>query len=241
MMNDVQEDGILPYQWGKLFKIDLALQVYDEIDEQIWIGEDREFTRRYILKCRGIHITDICAYRKGYEEKSLSRCRRDFFLLNVIRNYVSLKEAFGKHKEKPLLMKSLNRWFYDLIMQDMKRWGILQDVEFIDYIFPFYPEIFGKKYVLFGAGEVGQSYFNQLQRMGESPVLWVDNKYKEFQRLHKDVKAVSELNSTIYDYIIVAVVHDTVAEKIKAELINMGIDETIILWKKPIPIAKMMG
>ena len=237
MINDVQPDSVLPYQWGKLFRKDLALEVYDAVDVQIWIGEDREFTRRYLLKCRGIHITDICAYRKGYGENTLSRSKRDLFLINVIRNYVSLKEVFGAHKEKVLLMKSLNRWIFDLVMQDMKRWGILQDVGFVNYIFPFYPEIFQKKFVLYGAGEVGQSYFYQLSRMGEIPVLWVDNKYMVYRKLHKDVKAVAELDTIAYDYIIVAVAHEITAEEIKAELIGKGIDERTILWKKPIPVA----
>ena len=141
MMNNTQKDGILPFQWGKLFRTEIALQVYDEVDEEIRIGEDREFTRRYLLRSRAVHVTDICEYLKRYEKESLSRTERDFFLLNVIRNYVSLKGAFEQHQEKDLLMKSLNRWIYDLMIGDMKRWGILQSVGFINYIFPFYTKI----------------------------------------------------------------------------------------------------
>ena len=235
MMNNVQRDGILPFQWGKLFRTDIALQVYEDIDEQIWIGEDREFTRKYLLKCRVINITDICEYLKRYEEKSLSRSERDFFLLNVIRNYVSLRGTFEQHQEKKLLMKSLNRWIYDLMIGDMKRWGILQSVGFINYIFPFYTKVFQKRVVLYGAGEVGQSYFYQLKKWGGcSLTLWVDKKYEKYQYLDEGVKAVTELDTARFDYVIVAVALESVSKEIKFELISKGINESVILWGRPI-------
>lgn len=235
MMNNVQGDGILPFQWGKLFRTHIVLQVYDEVDEKIWIGEDREFTRRYILKCRAIYITDICEYLKRYEENSLSKSERDLFLLNVIRNYVSLKQAFEEHPEKKILMKSLNRWIYDLVIGDMKRWGILRSVEFINYIFPFYTKVSQKRIALYGAGEVGQSYFYQLKKWGGCTLcLWVDKKYAAYQYLDEKIYPVTELSITVLDYVIVAVVSESVADEIRSEIISKGIDEKKILWEEPI-------
>lgn len=235
MMNNMQRDGILPFQWGKLFRTDIVLQVYDEVDEKIWIGEDREFTRRYILKCRAIHITDICEYLKRYEENSLSRSERDLFLLNVIRNYVSLKKVFERHPEKRVLMKSLNRWIYDLLIDDMKRWGILQSVGFINYIFPFYTKVLQKQVALYGAGEVGQSYFYQIKKWGGCTLsLWVDKKYEVYQYLDEKIAPIAELSTTILDYVIVAVASKSVADEIRCELINSGINSDIILWENPV-------
>ncbi len=237
MMNNTQKDGILPFQWGKLFRTEIALQVYDEVDEEIRIGEDREFTRRYLLRSRAVHVTDICEYLKRYEKESLSRTERDFFLLNVIRNYVSLKGAFEQHQEKDLLMKSLNRWIYDLMIGDMKRWGILQSVGFINYIFPFYTKIFEKRVVLYGAGEVGQSYFYQLKKWGGTrSILWVDKKYAIYQYLGGDIRSVTELKLARFDYVIIAVASKSVVAEIRSELINMGINENIIMWERPILI-----
>ena len=237
MMNNTQKDGILPFQWGKLFRTEIALQVYDEVDEDIRIGEDREFTRRYLLRSRAVHVTDICEYLKRYEKESLSRTERDFFLLNVIRNYVSLKGAFEQHQEKDLLMKSLNRWIYDLMIGDMKRWGILQSVGFINYIFPFYTKIFEKRVVLYGAGEVGQSYFYQLKKWGGTrSILWVDKKYAIYQYLGGDIRSVTELKLARFDYVIIAVASKSVVAEIRSELINMGINENIIMWERPILI-----
>lgn len=235
MMNNVQRDGILPFQWGKLFRTDLALQVYKEVDDQIWIGEDREFTRRYLLRSRAVHVTDTCEYLKRYEEKSLSRSQRDFFLLNVIRNYVSLKGAFERHPGKELLMKSLNRWVYDVMIGDMKRWGVLQSVGFINFIFPFYTIVCNKKTALYGAGEVGQSYYNQLKKWGRCLLaIWVDKNYEKYQYLGEDIKPVTELDTTEFDYVIVAVASESVAEEIKSELIGKGISKDIILWERPV-------
>lgn len=235
MMNNLQRDAILPFQWGKLFRRDIALQVYQEVDDQIWIGEDREFTRRYLLKCRAINVTDICDYTKKYCEKSLSRIQRDFFLLNVIRNYVSLKEVFERHQERKLLMKSLDRWIYDLMIGDMKRWGILHSVGFINYLFPFYTNVYQKKVVLYGAGEVGQSYFYQLKKWGGCfIVLWVDKKHEVYQYLDENITAVAELGTIEFDYVIVAVASESVAREINSELISKGIDKNIILWERPI-------
>ena len=242
MGNNAQKDGVLPFQWGKLFRTDIALKVYEEVDEQIWIGEDREFTRRYVLKCGVIHVTDICEYLKRYEEKSLSRSNRDFLLLNVIRNYVSLRGTFEQHPEKEVLMKSLNRWIYDLMINNMRRWGILQSVGFTNYVFPFYTKVFKKRVALYGAGEVGQSYFYQLKKWGGcSLALWVDKKYETYQHLNEDIRAVTELDTIEVDYVIVAVVAEAVAEEIKSELISGGINESIILWERPISVAVVIN
>lgn len=239
MMNNMQRDGILPFQWGKLFRTNIVLQIYDEVDEKIWIGEDREFTRRYILKCRAIHITDICEYLKQYEESSLSRLERDFFLINVIRNYVSLKRVFEGHPEKKVLMKSLNYWIYDLMIYDMKRWGILQSVGFINYIFPFYTKVLQRKVALYGAGEVGQSYFYQIKKWGGCTLsIWVDKEYEVYQYLDERIDPVTELNTTILDYVIVAVASESVADEIKYELISSGINGDMILWENPIVLQQ---
>ena len=57
-----QEDGLLPYRWGKLYRTGLLKEVVQSADKKISCYEDRELLYRYILHCRCIRITKESFY-----------------------------------------------------------------------------------------------------------------------------------------------------------------------------------
>ncbi len=82
---------------------------------------------------------------------------------------------------------------------------------------------------------MGQSYYNQLKKWGRCLLaIWVDKNYEKYQYLGEDIKPVTELDTTEFDYVIVAVASESVAEEIKSELIGKGISKDIILWERPV-------
>ena len=48
--------GLTPYIVNKLFRTELARQVFQEVNTNIYWGEDSEFLYRYVLACRAIKI-----------------------------------------------------------------------------------------------------------------------------------------------------------------------------------------
>ena len=107
------------------------------------------------------------------------------------------------------------------------------------YLFPFHIVSNPKNVlsiVIYGAGKVGQAYVRQINNAGKPLELckWVDKKY-DIWRVSDfcidDPKCLPKLN---YDYIIIAIESHMIAEEIKKELIDMGIDDKKIIWKNPV-------
>lgn len=71
---------------------------------------------------------------------------------------------------------------------------------------------------------------------GTRSILWVDKKYAIYQYLGGDIRSVTELKLARFDYVIIAVASKSVVAEIRSELINMGINENIIMWERPILI-----
>lgn len=94
------ERGITPYIWNKLFRMDLARQVFSEINVNVFIGEDSEFIYRYLLKCDSVKISDICGYHYCDREGSIVNSKHDNYLTNLNELYLSLKKVFENHRKR---------------------------------------------------------------------------------------------------------------------------------------------
>ncbi len=89
------------------------------------------------------------------------------------------------------------------------------------------------KIILYGAGEVGQSYHKYLKESNYIPVGWVDKQYKKYEQFGCEVHSVDCLFESEFDYILLAIYNDKTAREIIAELTERGIAEERIIWKKP--------
>ena len=70
---------------------------------------------------------------------------------------------------------------------------------------------------------------------GGAPSVWVDRNYELYNN-DFPVHPVEELKIADFDYIIIAVENEKIAESIRQNLIGMGFDENKILWEEPIKI-----
>lgn len=92
--------------------------------------------------------------------------------------------------------------------------------------------------ILYGAGRVGQSYFQNIQ-MSEAYVLvaWVDKNYQTYQQLGMQVISPNEIVNLDYDYILLAFDYEDMAKAVKEALLEeLEIAGDIVIWKKPIHI-----
>ena len=102
------------------------------------------------------------------------------------------------------------------------------------YIFPFKEVPQNSNIVIYGAGSVGQTYYDQLGRTGYcSVVAWVDKNYKRYQEIGitnvEDVRIINEID---FDYIVISIVSFQYIEKIKNGLLAQGIPERKIIYNK---------
>lgn len=105
--------------------------------------------------------------------------------------------------------------------------------------FTFYPFPFNKinscnNIILYGAGKVGNSYFNQITCFGEhiNLKLWVDKQYATLHGTNiMKISSPNEIKNIDYDTIVIAVIDKLDAEAIKKYLIEeLEVPENKIIW-----------
>lgn len=97
-----------------------------------------------------------------------------------------------------------------------------------------FPVAYGSKVVLYGAGNVGKSYFIQIMNHGKYRLVsWVDRQY---EKCGYPVEAPEKIQSLDYDAVIIAVLKEDVSRSIKHFLETMGVKEEKIYWRKPVEV-----
>ena len=98
----------------------------------------------------------------------------------------------------------------------------------------YFPEkIFPKniRLVLYGYGEVGRDFYQQIVDSGNFRlVAVVDKNYREIADKTVEVKPVEEVCNLEFDFILIAVLDKATAEKIRDSLLCRGIASNKIAW-----------
>ncbi|WP_026513725.1 glycosyltransferase family 2 protein [Butyrivibrio sp. LB2008] len=228
------DEGILPFSVGKLFRTSLLFDVFSELDVSIHYAEDRELVYSYLLRASSVKIIHKAFYFYRYNNESVLRCANPYALEDVGRLYRGLFSRFKKHDKAHLLIPQLEQVITSRLYLLTKYMGFAPIRQTVRFIMPYFENISDKKLVLYGAGVVGCNYYKQtLDNPDINWVLWVD-KNSELENVSK----VSELKQIEYDYIIVAVMKEAIYKEIAAELNDLGIRNEAILWKPPVIMAE---
>lgn len=88
--------------------------------------------------------------------------------------------------------------------------------------------------VIYGAGEVGLSYYLYLKKTGYCTIAaWIDKNYEKYQKQRLDVAAIDSVAEITCDFIVIAVYNDIIAHNIMDFLLSKGVSKEKIFWKKP--------
>lgn len=103
------------------------------------------------------------------------------------------------------------------------------------FLFPFRKVKKGSLIVLYGAGEVGNSFYKQIQITNYGiVVLWADKNYKALRSKGIEVSDPKYIEDAVFDVIIIANEKKKTAEQIAASLRELGIPENKIIWSNPL-------
>ena len=170
-------NGLVTHITTKLFKTDIVKRVIDEVDEQVYYGEDAEFVYKYILACKTVAITKYKGYFYRQNDSSITHAVHDDFLISVNRMYLSLKKDFEKSQYRDILMPQLEKWIAMHIKIAPEKMGF--GFSNINYVISCKAKICNKKIVVYGAGNVGKDYIRQIQKENLcEDYIWVDRGYK---------------------------------------------------------------
>ena len=235
ILDQNSDSYISPSIWSKLFKAELIKNSYKLVPNTQSTGEDWINIVESIFQSKKISILNLSAYHYTIRKGSLSHLENIEDFMWQAGYYNALKDVLRRHKCYDNMKKWLDSLLINTIMYCLER-RYSNDFAIMRYSFGKRELILNKKIVLYGAGEVGKSYYSQLCRYPDCQIVgWIDQKYENIHFEHcLEITGKEQLKTIDYDYLIIAVKDRKKAELIKNALIlESGVQESKIIWEKP--------
>ena len=107
--------------------------------------------------------------------------------------------------------------------------------KYLKFIINDFSVFFNKKLVIYGAGNVGKTFYMQLCPYSQIDIVgWVDKNYNKCQNDYRTVEPVEYIFSIDFDLILIAVQNKDNAILIRNNLLEKGVSVEKILWINPI-------
>lgn len=215
----------------KLFQTEFFKSIYSEVPDNMSTGEDYvAFVHcvKYARKASGIAET---LYHYRVRENSLSHAQNGAVLLrkeNILTEYIVKKcvEFFPA-----LPQETVDTWILNRSANILNNAIVNKDGRVIKNVFANPQHLKSKRIVICGAGSVGRDYIMQLsQYTAISIVGWVDKNYERYHYDFRVVEPVSHLKTKEYDMLVIAVKSTALADEIRSELLEEGVDESRIVF-----------
>ena len=224
----VSNRNITPSVCNKVFKKSLLSQVYSKIDERIVLEEDTVTMSAAVLDADCVVlIPDALYHYKIYMSSKSHRLNR-----NIVQSYARVfNELYRISSEHNGIFEDQIPYFSLTAMRLALEVGFGVESGKL-YLFPFDKIRQGCKVIIYGAGQVGRSYYDEV-----SPLDYLSEAYITDSNLDNwkgDVISPDEAFSHDYDVVLIAVENESTAGKIKADLASKGIPESKLLWQKPV-------
>ncbi len=226
--------SIGPSLCNKIFKTELLRPVIEKVDENIVLGDDAVVTYAYIFDIQSMKITYGCWYHYLVHKGSTVRSRGIDEFAHVLSFQRNMREMVGQRELLPFFQGQIDGYVNSLLSVIIKNvYGI--NILERRYLFPFDKLPKESRIVIYGAGKVGKSYWKCLQSCNYARKLyWVDKKYAKLQKMGIPVESPRILSQIEFDYIVIAVSDEKIAEEIKADLKNIKhTADSKIVWSKP--------
>lgn len=221
--------GIDPSLWSKIFRRDLLEKHLLAINKlQIHYGEDIAVLYPLILDADSIAIVGECYYfhriRKNNQVPPYIADEKYFDKLFKLYDY--LRSVFKQNVKKDVLLKQLDYFYIFSTRLGKLKYGDLAFEE--QYLFPFDKIEKGSRVALYGAGRVGQTFYNQISKLNYCTlVLWVDQDNSIYEG--KNICPIEELKNAEFDHVLIAVDATKTSAIVEKNLYNMGIDKRKIV------------
>ncbi len=218
--------------WNKLFDRNLIIDNYKKVDKRLYYFEDLALTIYCMVQAKHLFVLNKSFYYYRQRKFSLCHSIEKKYLEQVSIFYNSI---FNIASQDDALQGRLDQFFVDRVIYGLNHKMDLKLKKEIPYWIPPFKEILGeRRIVLYGAGEVGRSYYQMFQYVNpEQIVLWVDKRSKELKEKGYCVDCIAVLYKTEFDKVLLAVKSEDYARQIKEELLLKGIAKEKIVWFRP--------
>ncbi len=227
--NCTKDRIVEPHLVDKLFRRELILHVLTDWNKGIFWGEDALITFQCIAKADSMVVIKSTPYHYRIHQKSILR-RPD---KRAITSYPLLLNELLDFCDKNDICTKQVQWYAINAVRDMLRIGLnVSSSKF--WQFPYNDFQKGQRIILYGAGDVGICYFNQV-KIGEyfAEVIWTDSNEEKRKKDSRLCKAEVALELE-YDMVVIAVEQKLIAAEIKKLLLERSVSLEKIYWKEPV-------
>lgn len=222
--------------WSKIFRAELVKKTYMQIPNEYTYGEDMLCLCGCIMECNSVFLYPAAFYHYRIRQVSLSHiglmdfCARESLLYIGIGNMLKYYGVYHVCKNE---METYYRVrLLQAILERMEG-----SIQIEKYRFDNMMHLKGKRIALYGAGMVGQAYYNQLSAYTECKIVaWADKKYQRLKDADGGLVAPDTLQKIDFDILLIAVGDENIAKGIIRELEEAGVEniKAKAIWEKPV-------
>jgi len=214
-------------QCVRITKRELLFDRYNSLTVHVYYGEDMAITYPLYRKIKTMQVVPYSYYmhRQPINDGCQSYIEADEYFEEIFELYNYLVSQF-KDCEGHSILKQIEYLY--MYMVQLKKRKYKDDNQALLYYFPFDKTQPHKRLLLYGAGNVGRSYYEQLKRINYCyELLWVDKnaKYIDDDR----VRSIDEIWSYNPDYVVIAIKDEDICNSVTNYLIKNGIKRHIIV------------
>ena len=219
--------NISPSVCNKIFRKSLLDKVYSKIDDRVMWDEDTITVLSAVLDSECIVMIPDILYHYRQNMSSMSHKVNRSVLQNYVYSFDELHRISSEHDgilddQIPFFSLTAMRTALEV------GFGVESGKQ---YLFPFDKVAKGSKVIIYGAGQVGRSYYSEVSSLEyAAKVLITDSNPNNRSGV---VISPDEVFKQDHDVVLIAVENETTAGKIKESLIKRGVSESKIFWQKP--------
>lgn len=240
-LKNTDRASLLGVLWIQLTERRLIEKIlFDEPDE-VQYAEDRACVFLSLLQADCVCFTGGYLYHYRQREGSIQHQANPRFYAQLNAWYLFLHEQFGACADADRLREQLLQYMDQLVLAGMNhRFVTDRPIAVPTFYFQMGQIPLGARVVLYGAGDVGQSYHKLIQLTNCFQVAaWVDRSYGAYRALGYAVQPVEALQNCAYDCVVVAVLQEKLASSIRNDLVERyGVKPEKVLWLPPVRTSR---
>lgn len=227
---------------NKIMKKSTLIYGMNQLSNDIQILEDAICVYKAVMNANRVYLSNDCFYHYCMRTGSILHSKDEDYFIKINQAYKELKKEVQCYPAYlNFLMPQLGKLMADYLIKGINYFfdfGIKVSIPY--YLCPLGMIPSGSKIVLYGAGKLGRSYYEQLgENKTYTLVAWIDQNAMEKQSEGLEVLPLEALYSIEYDFVLLGAQKSGIAENMKNTLIKMGVEGKKIVWQEPESIVRI--
>lgn len=226
--------GITGSLCNKIFLKERIEDAFAYLQTSVTYGDDAIAVYSAMANADRLYVCQESWYHYCVHEDSLvqSHDRDSFEKILLLKE--NLTSVFYRQGILDIMQPQIEQYIRPFLRRTIQKlYGI--SMEQVLYLFPYEAVPAGSRIIIYGAGAVGNSYRSCLEN-GNYAVLvaWVDiNYHKLADKVWLRVESPDVIFKIAYDYIVIAVESEAVADNICKGLASQGVLKDRLIWVQP--------